>query len=155
MRSNDHLAQRMTRWVALAVGVGVLAIVGTFVAAVIWPPPPPAAAADGADGASGARRVSQMGRWSVTTEVLPTNADTVAIDVAIADAQGRPADPSIRPTAALRMTDMAMGTQSVTLAPDTPGRWRGSARLSMSGGWQLELDVEGDRLRLPFTSPAR
>jgi hypothetical protein len=40
----------------------------------------------------------------------------------------------------------------VDLVPDAPGRWRGSGRLSMAGRWQLELDVEGGRIMVPFVS---
>ena len=88
----------------------------------------------------------------VTAEVAPVGAGTVAITVSIADAEGHAAGLAARPTAALRMVDMAMGTQAVELVPDVSGRWRGSGRLSMAGRWQLDLDVEGGRIAVPFTS---
>lgn len=143
------------RWIALAVGLVTLVIVGIFVGAVIWPPaPPPLAPAVGADASAArvARAVVQAGHWTVTAEVTPAGANVVAILVSIADAEGRAAGRSVRPTAVLRMTDMAMGTQVLNLLPEEPGRWRGSGRLSMGGRWQLELDVEGGRIMLPFVS---
>ena len=143
------------RWIALAVGLVTLVIVGIFVGAVIWPPAPPRLApAVGIDTSAThvARAVGQAGQWTVTAEVAPAGANVVAIVVSIADAEGRAAGRSVRPTAVLRMTDMAMGTQVLNLLPEEPGRWRGSGRLSMSGRWQLELDVEGGRIMLPFVS---
>ncbi len=141
-----------SRWIAGAVGLVTLVIVGIFVGAVLWPPAAPRLApAVGADG-SAARVVGQAGRWTVTAEVAPAGVNVVAILVSIADADGRAAGPLVRPTAVLRMTDMAMGTQGLKLLPEETGRWRGSGRLSMSGRWQLELDVEGGRIILPFVS---
>lgn len=144
-----------SRWIALALGLATLVIVGIFLGAVLWPPAAPRLApAVGADGSAArvARAVGQAGRWTVTAEVAPAGANAVAIAVSIADAEGRAAGPAVRPTAVLRMVDMAMGTEVVDLVPDTPGRWRGSGRLSMTGRWQLELDVEGGRIMLPFVS---
>ena len=88
----------------------------------------------------------------MTAELAPAGANVVAVMVSIADADARAAGPSVRPTAVLRMTDMAMDTQVLNLLPEEPGRWRGSKRLSMSGRWQLELDVEGSRILVPFVS---
>lgn len=143
------------RWIAL-VGVFVtLVIVGVFLGAVIWPPPPPdLAPVIGADGSATrvARAVGQAGRWTVTAEVAPAGADAVTIVVSIADVEGRAAGPSARPAAVLRMVDMAMGMEVVKLVADAPGRWQGSGRLSMTGRWQLELDLEGGRIILPFVS---
>lgn len=143
------------RWIALALGLATLVIVGIFVGAVLWPPAAPRLSpAVGVD--SSAARVTrasgQAGRWTVTAEVAPAGADAVAVAVSIADAEGRAAGPSTRPTAVLRMIEMASGTEVVDLVPDTPGRWRGSGRLSMTGRWQLELDVEGGRMMVPFVS---
>jgi hypothetical protein len=143
------------RWIALALGLVTLVIVGFFVGAVLWPPAAPRVTpVVGADASAArvTRAVGQAGRWTVTAEVAPAGANVVAIAVSIADAEGRAAGPSVRPTAVLRMIDMAMGTEVVDLVPDTPGRWRGSGRLSMGGRWQLELDVEGGRIMLPFAS---
>jgi hypothetical protein len=142
------------RWIALALGLVTLGIVGFFVGAVLWPPAAPRTApAVGADGSATrvARTVGQAGRWTVTAEAVPADADAVEIAVSIADAEGRPADPSARPTAVLRMVDMGMGTAVVNLVPDAPGRWRGSGRLSMAGRWRLELEIEGGRIMLPLS----
>ena len=140
------------RWIALALGLITLVIVGIFAGAVLWPPAAPRLTpAIGADG-SVARAVGPAGRWTVTAEVVPARANAVSIAVSIADAEGRAAGPAVRPTAVLRMVDMAMGTEVVDFVPDTPGRWRGSGRLSMKGRWQLELEVEGGRIMLPFVS---
>jgi hypothetical protein len=143
------------RWIALALGLGTLVIVGIFVGAVLRPPPAPRSSPGvGADvsAARVARTAARSGRWTVNAEVAPAGVNAVAIAVSIADAQGRAAGPSTRPTAALRMVDMAMVTQVVDLVLDTPGRWRGSGRLSMTGRWQLELDVDGGRIVLPFVN---
>jgi hypothetical protein len=143
------------RWVALALGLVMLGIVGFFVGAVVWPPaaprPSPAFGGDGSE-ARAAHAVGQAGRWTVTAEVAPAQAGAVEIAVSIADAEGRPADPSTRPTAVLRMgDDMAMGSEVVNLVPQAPGRWRGSGRPSMAGRWRLELEVEGGRIMLPLS----
>lgn len=143
------------RWIALAVGLATLVIVGIFVGAVLWPPAAPRlTSAVGTDGSAEgvARTVGQAGRWMVTAEVASAGANVVAVMVSIVDADARAAGSSVRPTAVLRMTDMAMGTQVLNLLPEEPGRWRGSERLSMSGRWQLELDVEGSRIMVPFVS---
>lgn len=144
-----------SRWVALVMGLVTVVIVGIFVGAVIWPPASPPAVPSGGVDASAARvalAVGQAGRWTVTAEVALASANAVAITVSIADAEGRAAGPSTRPTAVLRMVDMAMGTEEVEFVPDTPGRWRGSGRLSMTGRWQLDLDLEGGRIMVPFVS---
>lgn len=142
------------RWIALAVGLATLVIVGIFIGAVLWPPAPPLSPVVGADGSGTgvARAVGQAGRWTVTAEVAPAGANVVAVMVSIADADARAAGPSVRPTGVLRMTDMAMGAEVLNLLPEEPGRWRGSKRLSMSGRWQLELEVEGSRILVPFVS---
>ena len=141
------------RWIALAIGLVMLSIVGVFVAAVLRPPPMAPSAATGRieKSESGATRVTgRAGAWTVVVDLAQSGSGAVAIVVSIADAEGRPATPTVRPTATLSMVDMAMGREPVTLAQEEAGRWRGSGQLSMAGRWSLNVEVEGERISLPF-----
>lgn len=142
----------IARWVAVAILLVTVALVGIFAAAVLRPP---TATSTGngriADAASGAIRLAgRAGAWTVTAELTQGPASSVAIIVSVADTDGRGAAASARPMAVLQMIDMAMGPQPVLLAQDAPGRWRGSGRLAMGGRWSLQIDLDGARVSLPF-----
>lgn len=140
------------RWIALVIGLVTLSIVGVFVFAVLRPP---ALVHSGTSARIGGSESGQMrltgraGAWAVVVD-LAQNGDDVAIVVSIADAEGRPVSPAVRPTAALSMATMAMGREAVALVQEEPGRWRGSGRVSMAGRWNMTIEVEGQRILLPF-----
>ncbi len=145
------------RWIALAIGLASLVIVGIFLSAVVWPP---ARIADTDGGAaapvSAAKRIDGSGgSWTLSAEVIPSTTGAVAVAVSVADVAGRPIAPPAQPTAVLRMTGMAMGTESVPLVQDGPGSWRGSGRLTMGGRWSLRVNVGGETLDLPFETTLR
>lgn len=148
------------RWIALSIALVSLLIIGIFMRAVFWPPPPPVVAfvTEGGTGAlvSGAKRIMRRGEaWTLTARIMPDSAGAVAVTVSITDAEGRPVTPPARPTAVLRMVDMAMDVQSVSLMQDAPGSWRGASLLSMAGRWSLQVEVEGESIHLPFKTTFR
>lgn len=148
------------RWTALAIALVTLLIIGIFVRAVLWPPPPPIVAFGTEDGAgvpvSGTKRLMGRGEaWTLSARIIPDSAGAVTVTVSITVAEGRPVMPPAGPTAVLRMVDMAMGTQPVSLMQDAPGSWRGASRLSMAGRWSLQVEVAGESIHLPFETTFR
>ncbi len=144
------------RWIALSIALVSLLIIGIFMRAVLWPPPPPMVTSGTEAAASGAKRIMRRGEvWTLTARIIPDSAGATTVSVSITDAEGRPVTPPTGPTAVLRMVDMAMGAQTVSLVQDAPGFWRGASRLSMSGRWSLEVDVEGESIHLPFEAAFR
>jgi hypothetical protein len=140
------------RWIALAIGLASFVIVGIFLSAVLWPS---ARVADTEAGAaapvSGAKQITgNAGSWTLSAEVIPSATGAVAVAVSVADVAGRPIAPPAQPTAVLRMTGMAMGTQSVPLVQDRPGSWRGSCRLTMGGRWSLRVNMGDEIIDVPF-----
>lgn len=140
------------RWMALAIALVSLVIVGIFLRAVLWPPTDPGAEAP----VSGAKQITgSTGSWTLSAEVIPSTTGAVAVAVSIADVAGRPIAPPAEPTAVLQMTGMAMGTASVPLVQDGPGSWRGSGRLTMGGRWSLRVNVGGEFIDVPFEATLR
>ena len=144
------------RWIALAIGLASLVIVGVFLSAVMWPPARNADT-DGATAApvSAAKRIGSGGSWTLSAEVIPSTTGAVAVTVSVADVAGRPLVPPAQPTAALRMTGMAMGTVPVSLVQDGPGSWRGTGSLTMGGRWSLRVNLGGEFIDVPFETTLR
>jgi hypothetical protein len=145
------------RWIALAIGLASLVIVGIFLSAVLRPPAPVAGTNGGTTApVSAAKRVDgTTGSWTLSAEVIPSTTGVVAVTVSVADVAGRPIAPPAEPQADLRMTGMAMGTASVPLVQDGPGSWRGSGRLAMGGRWSLRVNVGGEFIDVPFETTLR
>lgn len=140
------------RWIALAIGLVSLVIVGIFLSAVLWPPTDTGAAAP----VAGAKQITgRAGSWTLNAEVIPSSTGAVAVVVSITDMAGQPVTPAAGPTAVARMTGMAMGEIPVALTQDGPGSWRGSGRLPMAGRWSLRVDVGGETIDLPFETTLR
>jgi hypothetical protein len=142
------------RWIALAVGLATLVIVGIFLSAVIWPPAN-VTEADTAPVSAAKLITGSAGPWTLSAKVVPSNSGAVAVAVAVTDADGRPIAPPAPPTALLRMTGMAMGTASVPLAQDGQGSWRGSGNLTMGGSWILRVTLGDDIIDVPFEATLR
>lgn len=148
----------MARWIASAMLLVTLAIVGVFGWAVLNPPPP-----DSGVGSTGigqpmsvSKRLDAGGKSRILrAEIAPRSADGVAVTVSVTDAERRPVTTSSKPVAVLSMVGMAMATDPIDLVPDGPGVWRGSGTLSMAGRWRLRVDIEGESLQLPFESTFR
>ena len=79
----------------------------------------------------------------------------VTVTVSARDLAERPVVPSASPTAVLRMLDMAMAAERVVLVREGSGFWRGSARLSMAGRWNLQVEFNGETLNVPIEIGAR
>lgn len=148
----------VARWIALAFGLVTLVIVGIFVVAVLRPPPMIASGTnvEVEETISGAKRFTGgAGPWTVMVDLAQGPVGVVAIVMWITDADGRPAAQTTEPKIALSMVDMAMGKEAVPLVREAAGRWRGSGRLSMAGRWNLEVDIDGATLSLPFEAASR
>ena len=146
------------RWIALAIGLASLVIVGIFLSAVLWPPSKVAETAGGgtATPVSAAKRIdSGAGSWTLSAAVIPSTTGAVAVTVSVLDLTGRPIAPPSQPTAVLRMTGMAMGTETVPLVQDEPGSWRGLGRLTMGGRWSLRVNVGGEFIDVQFETTLR
>jgi hypothetical protein len=144
------------RWIALAIGLVTLAIVGIFLRAAFWPPAKVADTEVGTAPVSGAKQIAASdGAWTLRAEVIPSAAGAVAVAVSIVDVAGRPIAPPAQPTAFLRMVGMAMGTAPVPLVQDGPGSWRGSGRVPMGGRWSLRVNAGDDIIDVPFEITVR
>lgn len=139
------------RWIALAIGLATLAIVGVFLSAVLWPPADVAETeGTGAPASSTTRIDTADGSWSLRAQVVPRTTGSVDVTISSSDVAGRPIELPDRPTALLRMSGMAMGTETVPLVQDGEGFWRGSAQPSMGGRWILRVNVGDEMIELPF-----
>jgi hypothetical protein len=139
------------RWIALAIGLATLAIVGIFLSAVLWPPADVSETAGTGAPASSTKRIDTAeGSWSLRAQVVPRATGSVDVTISSSDLAGRPIEPPARPTALLRMSGMAMGTEAVPLVQDGEGFWRGSAQPSMGGRWILRVNVGDEMIELPF-----
>jgi hypothetical protein len=148
----------VARWIALAVMLVTIAVIGIFVGAVLRPPATVTSNNNGRveTSASGAKRLTgRAGNWTVTAEITEGSADAVAIVVLVTDGEGRAVIPSDRPTAVLRMVEMEMGAQPVSLSEEAPGLWRGSGHLSMGGRWSLQINIGRNSVSLPFDTKSR
>ena len=147
---------------ALALALGLLlvtlAIIGVFLWAVIRPPAPVAPGIENAGGipVAGEKRIDgAAGPWMLYAWAIPGADRSVAVTVSARDLAERPVASSTPPSAVLRMLDMTMAPERIVLARESPGFWRGSARLSMAGRWSLQVDFNGESLNVPFEIGAR
>ena len=142
------------RWAAASILAAVFAVIGVFLWPVFRPPP----AADGTAGppVAGEMRFARPGgSWRLAARAEPAAGRAVAVSVSATDLQGKPLAVPARPTAVLRMLDMAMAPERMTLVPAGTGAWRGDATLSMAGRWVLEVELNGERVNLVFEAGAR
>lgn len=138
------------RWIALAAGLITLTIAGFFVAVALWPRADPMRVADQSTAAEpGAQRMTSR-PWIVSAELAWPQIGT-EVTLTMRDDGGRAVAPPLK--AELRMLDMPMAPVPLFLEPLSPGRWRGTGSLSMSGRWSLVVTVEGEELAFPFTAP--
>jgi hypothetical protein len=138
------------RWVAGAILLVTLSIVGIFLWAIVRPPPPPAEAAAGTPTAGEKRIAGPAGIWTLAAQAVPRADRTIVVTVSARDFEGRPLASPVPPTAILRMLDMAMEDERVALVQDGPGSWSGAARVSMAGRWSLWVELNGESLSLSF-----
>lgn len=146
------------RWAAFAILLAMLAIVGIFLWAVIRPPAPLSSGSEGTAGppvATEKHFAGLRGAWTLAAQAIPGADQQVGVTVSAKDAQGRPLAMPGAPTAVLRMLDMAMEPQRVVLVHDGAGSWRGSTRLSMAGRWNLQVELNGESVSLPFEAGSR
>ena len=138
------------RWVAAAILLVMLAIIGIFLWAIVRSPPPPAEGAAGTPVAGEKRIAGPAGSWTLAAQAVPRADRTIAVTVSAKDIEGGPLISSTAPTAVLRMLDMAMEGEPVVLVQEGPGFWRGIARVSMAGRWRLQVEFNGESLSLSF-----
>jgi Tol biopolymer transport system component/mono/diheme cytochrome c family protein len=104
--------------------------------------------------AAGFSQTAQAGNLSVTVQVDDTTVGTRVFDVAVDDADGKPADIS---GVKLRfsMLDMDMGASEVVAQPLGAGRFQAKGPyFTMVGNWQVEATLLRDGqapLQVPFT----
>lgn len=146
------------RWIALAIALFTIALVAIFVGAVLRPPAN-VASSNGGQAEGLAMRTGpltgQAGDWAVSAEITQSATGAVGIVLSLTDRAGRPADSAARPQALLRMANMVMGAQTISLERDASGLWRGSGTKLMDGRWSLQVDIDGARVALPFDSKPR
>ena len=146
------------RWVALAILLAMLALVGIFLWAVIRPPAPVSSGSEGTAGplvAAEKQFAGPGGSWTLAAQAIPAAGRQVSVTVSAKDAQGRPLTSPATPMAVLRMLDMAMEPERVVLVQDGAGSWGGSTRLSMAGRWTLQVELNGESVSLPFEARSR
>jgi hypothetical protein len=141
------------RWMAIAILLTMLAVVGIFLWPLFQPPVPVTSATWQTPGppASGEKRVTgRAGPWTLYAWAVPGAEGAVSVTVAARDLQERPVASPVPPTAILRMLDMAMDTERIVLAQEGSGFWRGSGRVSMAGRWNLRVELNGETVDVPF-----
>jgi hypothetical protein len=141
------------RWMAVAILLAMLAIVGIFLWPLFQPPEPVPAETWQTPGppASGEKRVTgRAGPWTLYAWAVPGAEGAVSVTVAARDLQERPVASPVPPTAILRMLDMAMDTERIALAQEGSGFWRGAGRVSMAGRWNLRIELNGETVDVPF-----
>jgi hypothetical protein len=146
------------RWMAVAILLAMLAIVGIFLWPLFQPPEPVPAETWQTPGppASGEKRIAgPAGPWTLYAWAVPGADLAVTVTVAARDLEERPVASPAPPTAALRMLDMAMATERIVLVQEGPGFWRGSGRLSMAGRWDLQVEMQGETVNVPFEAVPR
>ena len=149
------MGARSSAFALLAV---MFAVVGVFLWAVIRPPAPVSSETQsaGAPPVKGEKRIAgAAGPWMLYAWAVPGADRAVTVTVSARDLAERPVVPSASPTAVLRMLDMAMAAERVVLVREGSGFWRGSARLSMAGRWNLQVEFNGETLNVPIEIGAR
>ena len=139
------------RWIAAALGVITLMIVGFFVVVALRPSVEPVLVAGPLvpDRPTAQPMASQP--WIVSAGLAPLSAG-LEMTIAIRNEFGQPPAES-RPEAELRMLEMAMPSLPVVLDQISPGTWRGLAQPTMPGRWNLVVTIEGEKLAFPFIAP--
>lgn len=135
------------RWIALALAVFTFAIVGFFVMVALRPFPGPNASADGEIWP--VQTTHRIGPLIVTAQIA-VRSGAAEIMLSIRDDRGRPATPEGRPTVLLKMTDMEMAAQPVSLRQTTADTWRGIGHPSMAGRWNFIVILGGEEIEVPF-----
>ena len=141
------------RWMAIAILLAMLAIVGIFLWPLFRPPEPVPSGTWQTPGppASGEKRVTgRAGPWTLYAWAVPGAEGAVSVTVAARNLQERPVASPVPPTAILRMLDMAMDTERIVLAQEGSGFWRGSGRVWMAGRWNLQVELNGETVDVPF-----
>ena len=141
------------RWVAIAILMAMLAVVGMFMWPVFQPPEPIASGTWQTPGppVSGEKRVTgRAGPWTLYAWAVPGAEGAVTVTVAARDLEERPVASPVPPTAVLRMLDMAMDAERIVLAQERSGFWRGFGRVPMAGRWSLRVELNGETLNVPF-----
>jgi hypothetical protein len=141
------------RWMAVAILLAMLAIVGIFLWPLFQPPEPVPSETWQTPGppASGEKRIAgPAGPWTLYAWAVPGAEGAVSVTVAARDLEERPVTPPVPPMAVLRMLDMAMDTERIALAQEGSGFWRGAGRVSMAGRWILRVELNGESVDVPF-----
>lgn len=137
------------RWIALAMGLFVLAFVGLFAGAALWGPAgaPPVASNQAAEPGAAATRTLRASGWTAAVTVGQSQERSVTLTASIKDDQGQP--PSGQPTATLSESGMGMQV-AIPLQEQAPGIWRGSTDLPMAGAWSVTLELNGEQVSFPL-----
>ncbi len=131
------------RWEPL-LGVAVIVCVGLLNAFGGTLNPPPGAQQQPSSSNSGIythTTTTTDGKFGVTLEINPNRFGTNLFSVSVVDkATGKPAT-NIGVVLYTTMLDMDMGTDSVNLISDNKGHFTARGDLSMSGNWQIRIQI--------------
>jgi hypothetical protein len=130
----------MSSGVLAAAVVAILAVVGVVAWAVMRPVAMQGERQPFGPGAS----------WMLVVGAVPGDERAVTVSVSAKDANGRPISAPAPPIAMLRMIDMPTLPERLPLVEEAPGSWRGAMRLSSPGRWNLEIELDGETVSLPF-----
>ena len=80
-------------------------------------------------------------KFTTTLEVNPNRFGANVFTVTVTDSSTGKIDTNVGVNISLTMLDMDMGTDTVSLLPDGKGHFSGSGDLSMSGNWQIGIQI--------------
>lgn len=80
-------------------------------------------------------------KFAAQLEVNPNRFGANVFTVTVTDSSTGKIDTSVSVTLSLTMLDMDMGTDIISLPPDGRGHFSGTGDLSMSGNWQLSVQI--------------
>ena len=83
---------------------------------------------------------TQDGKFTVTLNVNPNHLGSNVFTATVRDSKGA-IDTNVGVSLYTTMLDMDMGTDSINLQPDGKGHFSASGDLSMSGDWQIRIEI--------------
>ncbi len=81
------------------------------------------------------------GKFTALLEVNPNRFGANVFTVTVTDSSTGKIDTNVGVNISTTMLDMDMGTDSISLLPDGKGHFSGSGDLSMSGNWQISVQI--------------
>jgi nitrogen fixation protein FixH len=79
-------------------------------------------------------------KFTVTLNISPNHFGPNTFTVSVLDSKGQP-DSNVGVSLYTTMLDMDMGTDTINLQPDNKGHFSAIGDLSMSGNWQIRIQI--------------